>query len=341
MARIAINGMGRIGRATFKIAMDTPDLDIVAVNDLASPENLAYLLRYDSVYGRYAHKVHAEGSTLVVDGARIPILHEKDPAKLPWRELDVDTVLECTGVFDSREGLMKHIQAGARFAILSADAKGTDVPTVVYGVNAVDDGGQPDIRSCASCTTNAITPLLEIIGRRIGVKKSIMTTVHAYTATQALVDGPSSGFTRGRAGGLNIVPTSTGAARAAVKALPEFKGRFDGVGLRVPVPAGSIADVVFLTERPTTVEEVNNALREESNSKRYRGIVGFSDEALVSTDILQDTRACVVEAGLTRVVDGDLVKIMAWYDNEWGYANQMVRETVHLARGVHADVDAA
>jgi glyceraldehyde 3-phosphate dehydrogenase len=328
MAKVAINGLGRIGRAAFKIILDTPALELVAVNDLVPADNLAYLLRYDTVYGRYHKHVEYKGDSLMVDGKPYKLLKEKDPARLPWRDLDIDVVFECTGVFTKSEDLKKHLQAGARFVILSAPPKSEDMDLVVHNVNA--PGGPVEMISCASCTTNCIAPVVEIMGRRIGVKKAMMTTIHAYTSSQSIVDGPGKKWTRGRAGAANLVPTSTGAAVATTKALPQYSGKFDGIAVRAPVPVGSLADMVFLTERETTVDEVNKIFREESTTERYRGILGASDDPLVSSDIIQDTRASVVDLTVTQVVDGDLVKVMSWYDNEWGYTSQMIRQALDL-----------
>ncbi len=330
MTTIAINGLGRIGRAALKIIIGTPGLDLVAVNDIVPIDNIVYLLKYDTVYGRYEKTVRANGDRLAVGEKSIHYFNEKDPTRLPWSNLGVDIVLECTGVFTTREGLEKHIQAGARYVILSAPAKNADVATVVHGVNTVD--GNTNIIACASCTTNCITPVVEIIGRRIGVRKAIMTTVHAYTASQAIVDGPSKRFERGRAGAANFVPTSTGAARATTKALPEFDNLFDGIAVRGPVAVGSLADIVLVTERKTSVEEINYIFTEESASERYRDILGVTNDPIVSSDIIQDPRASIVDLGMTRVVDGDLVKILSWYDNEWGFTNQMVRQAQQLGQ---------
>jgi glyceraldehyde 3-phosphate dehydrogenase len=334
MARVAINGLGRIGRAALKLIVDTPELELVAVNDIASAENLAYLLKYDTVYGRYERSVDSEEGALLIDGQRIPYLSERDPAKLPWGSMHVDVVLECTGLFTKQEDAGKHIQAGAKFVIISGPTSSADVPTVVYGVNR--QGGDKHIISCASCTTNNIAPVMEVMHRRIGVKKAIMTTVHAYTATQALVDAPGGkkDLRRGRAAAANLVPSTTGAAKATTKTLPELEGKFDGVSVRAPVPVGSIADIVIVTERPTTREEINSILREESESERYQGILGVTDEEIVSSDIVKDPRASIVSLDLTQVVDGDLVKIMSWYDNEWGFTNQMIRETLEVVKSL-------
>jgi glyceraldehyde 3-phosphate dehydrogenase len=324
MPTVAINGLGRIGRAALKILIDGDGLDLVAVNDIADAENLAYLIKYDTVYGRYPGEVHPVDGALLVDGTRIAAFAERDPANLPWADLGVDLVLECTGVFTSEEGLKKHLQAGASYVILSAPTTSETVPTVVHGVNSLD--GESRIISCASCTTNCITPVIEAAHRLIGVERAVMTTVHAYTAGQQLVDGPSKSFRRGRAGAANLVPASTGAARATTRAVPELAGRFDGIAVRAPIPVGSIADIVFVVGRPTTVEEVNDAFRQEAAAGRYQGILGVSEDPLVSADIIGDPRAAVVDLDLTRVVDGTLVKVMAWYDNEWGFTHQMIRE---------------
>jgi glyceraldehyde 3-phosphate dehydrogenase len=331
MPTVAINGLGRIGRAALKILLDSDGLELAAVNDIAAADNLAYLLKYDTVYGRYHRQVSAEDGALVVDDRRIPVFAERDPGALPWGDLGVDLVLECTGVFTTEQDLSKHIRAGASYVILSAPTKSENVPTVVHGVN--HPNGQPRIISCASCTTNCITPVIEIAHRRIGVERAVMTTVHAYTATQQLVDSPSKSFRRGRAAAANLVPASTGAARATTRALPELTGRFDGVALRAPIPVGSIADIVFVASQPTTAEEVNDAFRQEAATKRYQEVLGVSEDPLVSADIIGDPRAAVVDLELTTVVDGTLVKVMAWYDNEWGFTHQMIRE----ARNTLAD----
>ncbi len=329
MARIAINGLGRIGRAALKILLDHPDLELVAMNDLVPPDNLAYLLRHDTAYGRYNRSVEAEGDRLIIDGKSYPVFSEKDPSQLPWGDMDVDVVLECTGVFTKRDGLEKHLQAGAKRVMLSAPAKSDGVETVVHGVNQAPENA--DIISTASCTTNCITPVVEVMGRRIGVKKAMMTTIHAYTSSQGIVDAPSKKYRRGRAAAANFVPTSTGAAVATTQVLPQMAGKFDGVAIRGPIPVGSISDIIFVTERDTSGDEINQIFREEAETDQYRGILGFTEEPLVSSDIVQDARAAIVDLTMTQVVDGDLVKVMAWYDNEWGYASQMIRETARVA----------
>ena len=341
MTNVAINGLGRIGRATLKIVMETPELNLVAANDIGTAESVEYLLRYDTVYGRYEKPVQAtDDGHLKIGEHRLRLLREKDPARLPWRSMSVDVVFECTGAFTRREDLEGHIRAGARYVILSAPSKGDGMETIVHGVNTPQ--GNTAIISCASCTTNCITPVMEILGRHIGVKKAIMTTIHAYTASQALVDAAHSRPRRGRAGGANLVPTSTGAAAATTRALPEYRGRFDGVAVRAPVTVGSLADIVALVARTTTADEVNRVFVEEAENERYRGILGVTTDPIVSSDIIKDPRASIVDLGMTQVVDGDLVKVMSWYDNEWGYSNQLVREAVRVAsaidhRATHVD----
>jgi glyceraldehyde 3-phosphate dehydrogenase len=326
MPNIAINGLGRIGRAALKIILDVPELSLVAVNDLVPADNLAYLLRYDTVYGRYEKQVVPGDDALIIDGKSIPLFHEKDPLNLPWRKLKVDVILECTGAFTKGEDLAKHLKAGAKHAILSAPSKDEETLTIVHGVN--DPSEPPEIFSCASCTTNCITPVMEIMSRRIGIKKAVMTTIHAYTSTQSIVDGPRKKWSRGRAGAANFVPTSTGAAVATTKALPQLKGRFDGVAVRGPVPVGSLADIVVLSSRKTSVDEVNDILSEEAKSDRYAGILGVSEDPIVSSDVIRDARASIVDLGMTQVIDGDLVKVMTWYDNEWGYTAQLIRNVL-------------
>jgi glyceraldehyde 3-phosphate dehydrogenase len=330
MPKIAINGLGRIGRAALKIALDTPDLELAAINDLIPLPNLAYLINYDSVYGRFADRVATGHSVLEIGTKRIPVFSEKNPSALPWKELGIDIVLECTGAFRDRKGLQRHLDAGAKRVVLSAPAKGEGIDMIVHGVN------QPpaDARmiSCASCTTNCITPVTEVMERHIGVRKAVMTTIHAYTASQSLVDGPRNKWRRGRAAAVNFVPTSTGAAQATTRILPDLEGRFDGIAVRGPVPAGSLADIVFVTAAPTTEEDINAIFREAAQSKRYEGILGVTEDAIVSADVIQDPRATIVDLTMTKVVDGDLVKVLSWYDNEWGYAAQMIREIVRLGQ---------
>ena len=327
--KIGINGFGRIGRASLKVIMDAPELEVVAINDLMTIDNAAYLLKYDSVYGIYDKEVSEQGDTLNVGDKKIKYLSIKDPAALPWKDLQVDTVIESTGLFTNREDAEKHIHAGAKHVVISGPTKSVDTPTIVHGVNTQD--GKVAIFSCASCTTNNISPLIEIMGRRIGIKKAILNTTHAYTASQGLVDGPSKKKPRmGRAAAMNLVPATTGAAIATTKALPQYKGKFDGISIRTPVVVGSMSDITFIAERATSAEEINSILKEEAATERYKKVVSVSEEPLVSTDIIQSTFAAVVDTEMTRVVDGDLCKVMAWYDNEWGFTNQMIRQIKEL-----------
>ncbi|MGH2750880.1 MAG: type I glyceraldehyde-3-phosphate dehydrogenase [Actinomycetota bacterium] len=326
--KIAINGLGRIGRAALKLVLEEPQLELVAVNELGSVENMAYLLKYDTVYGRYERQVEVADGKLVIDGRSLVYTSERDPGQLPWSDLGVDLVFECTGLFTNREGAEKHLRAGAKWVILSGPAKSPDLPTIIRGVNQVD--GSMNIISCASCTTNNITPVVEVLDRYFGVEKALLTTVHAYTATQALVDSPvnAKDLRRGRSAAQSFVPASTGAAHATGLALPALQGRFDGVAIRGPVVVGSLSDLVFLLGRDTTSEEVNDAFRREAATDRYREVLGVTDEPLVSADIIKDPRASIVQLDLTRVVGGNLVKVMSWYDNEWGFTNQMVQVAI-------------
>ncbi|OXA81635.1 glyceraldehyde 3-phosphate dehydrogenase [Flavobacterium aquidurense] len=327
MKKIAINGFGRIGRSSLKIILDSPDLEVVGINDLMTIENAVYLLKYDSIYGKYNKKVSFEGDFILIDDHKIKYTAIKDPAELPWKDLQVDVVIESTGFFTNKADAEKHLTAGSKFVVISGPTK--DTPTVVHGVNTED--GKVAVFSCASCTTNNISPIIEILGRRIGIKKAILNTTHAYTASQTLVDAPSKREPRmGRTAGINLAPAATGAAIATTKALPQYLGKFDGVAVRVPVPVGSISDITFVTEKPTTVEEINSILIEESKTARYHKVVAVTDEPLVSTDIIKSPFAATVDLEMTRVVDGDLVKVMAWYDNEWGFTNQMIRQIQEL-----------
>lgn len=328
MAKVAINGFGRIGRATFRIILGTQGLDIVAINDLVPADNLSYLLKYDTVYGRYEGSVNSKDNNIVVNGEPYRVYSEKDPSNLPWEELGVDLVFECTGLFTKKQDLQKHLDAGAKRVILSAPSKSEEVVTVVHGVNK--PGNNENIISCASCTTNCITPVVEVMERRVGILKAVMTTIHAYTASQAIVDSPNRKFRRGRAGAANLVPTSTGAAIATTKVISSLDGKFDGLAVRAPVPVGSIADLVFVTGRNTSKEEINSIFEEESQSEKYNDVLGVSRDPIVSSDIIMDPRASVVDLEMTQVIGGDLVKLMCWYDNEWGYANQMVREAKQI-----------
>ncbi len=327
MKRVAINGFGRIGRSALKAICETNDLEVVGINDLMDIENAVYLLTYDSNYGKYAKNVRFEGDTIFAGEKAISYSSVRDIAGLPWKDLDVDVVIESTGIFTSQHDAEKHISAGAKTVVISGPTK--DTPTVVHGVNT--ETGKVSIFSCASCTTNNISPIIEILGRRLGIKKAILNTIHGYTASQALVDAPSKKEPRmGRAAGFNIAPAATGAAVATTKVLPQYAGKFDGIAVRVPVPVGSISDITFIAERPTSIEEINQILTEECLTSRYEKVVTVTREPLVSTDITGSTFAATIDLEMTRVVDGDLVKIMAWYDNEWGFTHQMIRQIQSL-----------
>lgn len=324
MLNIAINGCGRIGRHALKIIRELPDARVVAVNDLTEASTLAHLIRHDTVYRTYHRPVTAEGNYLSMDGQKIPVSAEKDPTKLPWKEHKVDVVLECTGRFTDRLSAEAHLKAGAKRVIISAPPKGSDVPTFVIGVNDSAITGKEEIVSNASCTTNCLAPMMAIMQAAFGIKKSLMTTVHAYTASQSLQDGPSKDLREARAAAENVVPTSTGAARAVGMVLPTLKTTFDGLSIRVPVPVVSLSDCTMLVSRPVTVEEVNQAFRDAAASVSWKGLVEVEEGSLVSSDFIGNPASCTIDAPLTRVVDGDLVKVVGWYDNEWGYTHRLI-----------------
>lgn len=338
MTKIAINGFGRIGRLLFRQLCERSDFQIVAINDLGDIENLAYLLQYDTVYGKFEAEVKVKSNHLAVAGHEVKVLQEKDPAKLPWRMLGVDIAVESTGAFESYEGARAHIEAGAKRVVITAPAKDEDSPTaktVLAGVNE-DELAHITLSSNGSCTTNAASPVVEVLRENPGILKAVLNTVHGYTATQSLVDGPTRGkdFRRGRAAGQNIVPSSTGAAIAVARAVKELEGKFDGIALRVPVAAGSIADITFISKRKTSVQEVNDILSEASQSPRWKGILKTTKEPLVSSDIIKEPYGAIVDLNFTRVVDGDLIKVLSWYDNEWGYASTLVKHLEAVARAL-------
>jgi len=324
VVNVAINGFGRIGRSFFRAALaSSHDITIVAVNDLTDPKALAHLLKYDSVGGRLPVSVEAGEGSIVVDGKAITVYAERDPSNLPWGTLDVDIVIESTGFFTDADKAKAHLSAGAKKVIISAPASGEDI-TVVMGVNHEDyDSANHHIVSNASCTTNCLAPMAKIFHETFGIEKGLMTTVHAYTADQNLQDGPHSDLRRARAAGINIVPTSTGAAKAIGLVLPELKGKLDGFALRVPVPTGSITDLTVETRQDVTLEQVQTAFREASDKGPYKGILRYTEEPIVSSDIVGDPYSSVVDGGLIRVI-GNQVKISSWYDNEWGYSNRLV-----------------
>ncbi|MEK7599016.1 MAG: type I glyceraldehyde-3-phosphate dehydrogenase [Patescibacteria group bacterium] len=324
--RIAINGFGRIGRIFFRQAFGAPDIEIAAVNDLGGLENTAYLLKYDSVYGRYEKEVETKEGVLVVDGRKIKFFSEKDPSRLPWKELKIDVVVESTGVFDSYEKAEAHLKAGAKRAVITAPAKDDNISATFTPGVGVEFAAKSKITSNASCTTNAATPVMAIMMKNPGIKKAVLNTVHGYTASQSLVDGPAKkDFRRGRAAAVNISPSSTGAAEATVKALPSMSGKFDGIAMRVPTVSGSLADLTFLAAKKTSAEEINEIFRKAAASPEWRGILKITEDPIVSTDILGEPYGSIVDLAFTRVVDGDLVKILSWYDNEWGYGAMLLK----------------
>lgn len=336
--KVAINGFGRIGRAFLKVSWEKPEIEIVAVNDLGSIESLAYLLRHDTVYRNWGHKVEVSGTDLIIDGKTVKFISEKDTTKLPWKDLSIDVVVESTGLFTSYEKAKFHIDQGAKKVVISAPSKGSDGSvkgeTILLGINE-DKFGTCDITSNASCTTNAASPLIAILHEALGIEKAILNTVHGYTASQALVDGPSKKDLReGRAAAQNIVPSSTGAAIAVTEAFPELKGMFDGISIRVPVPAGSIVDVTFLSKKNTTKEEVNAILEKASKDKKWEKIFAVTKEPLVSSDILGESHASIADLEMTRVVDGNLVKVLGWYDNEMGYTYTLVDHVIKTGNSI-------
>ena len=330
--KIAINGFGRIGRNAFKIAFERNDLEIVAVNDLTDNATLAYLLKYDSNYGTYQHEVSAAEDSITVDGKEIKVLAEKDPAALPWGDMDVDLVIESTGFFTDKEGASKHIEAGAKRVVISGPTKSEGLDTIVLGANDDKIAGATEVVSNASCTTNSLAAVMAVLEAEFGIEKSLMTTVHSYTASQALQDAPKKDPREGRNAAENIVPTSTGAAVAVTQVLPGLKGKFDGISMRVPTPVVSISDVTALLSRDVTVEEINETFKKTAADPFYQGILGVSDEPLVSRDYIGNSHSGVVDLALTRVAGGNLVKVCVWYDNEWGYSNRLVELAADVAK---------
>lgn len=336
--RVAINGFGRIGRAFLKIAWTHEDVEVVAINDLGSIESLAYLLRHDTVYRNWGHKVETKEGNLMIDDKEVKFISEKDTTKLPWKDLNIDVVVESTGLFTSFDKAKFHIDCGAKKVVISAPSKGGEGTvhgeTILLGVNE-DKFGTCDITSNASCTTNAASPLIAILHKSIGVEKAILNTVHGYTATQALVDGPSKKDLReGRAAAQNIIPSSTGAAIAVTEAFPVLKGLFDGISIRVPVPAGSIVDITFISKKETTKEEVNAILKKASEDPHWSNLFAITTDNLVSSDILGESHPCIADLEMTRVVGGNLVKVLGWYDNEMGYTYTLVDHVVKTGKTI-------
>jgi glyceraldehyde 3-phosphate dehydrogenase len=336
MIKVAINGFGRIGRNAFKVALEyhSDSIEIVAINDLSKPDVLAHLLKYDTAYGQWGKEISSDETNLIINGKKYPIVGEKEPANLPWKQYGVDIVIECTGRFTDAEGMKQHITAGAKKVVLSAPSKGGDVGTFLIGVNHGEYKGEELVNN-ASCTTNCIAPVAAIIEEKFGIMKALMTTIHSVTAEQNLVDGAPPGgksgdLRRARSGFMNMIPTTTGAAIAAAQVIPALQGLFDGRAIRVPTLVGSISDFTFLLKKKTTVEEVNQIFKDASQSIRWKGIVAVTEEPLVSSDIVGRSESCIVDLSLTQLVDGDFLKVFAWYDNEWGYSNRLVEQVINV-----------
>ncbi len=333
--KIAINGFGRIGRNAFKVAFERKDIEIVAINDLTDTKMLAHLLKYDSNYGNYPHDVSFDEKHIIVGDQEIPVFAEKDPSALSWKELDVDVVIESTGFFTTSEKASAHIKAGAKKVVISAPAKDDVTETIVLGVNEDSlEGSSGEVYSNASCTTNSLAAVMDIMDREFGVKKAMMTTVHSYTADQRLQDAPHKDYRRARAAAQNIIPTTTGAALAVTKTVPNLKDKFDGIAIRVPTSVVSISDVTMLLAKDTTKEEIKEVFQKACQEPYYQGILDCTEEPLVSSDLIGNSHSGVVDLELTNVVDGDLVKVAVWYDNEWGYSNRLVELVSDIGKAI-------
>lgn len=334
-SKVAINGFGRIGRNAFKIAFARKDLEVVAINDLTDTKTLAYLLKHDSNYGTYDREVSFDDTHIIVDGKKIVVLAERDPAALPWGSLNVDIVIESTGRFTAKEDAELHIKSGAKRVVISGPSKSDGVDTIVLGANEDKLEGASQVISNASCTTNSLGAVMAILDSHFGVEKSLLTTVHSYTASQVLQDAPAKDLREGRNAAENIVPTTTGAAIAVTKTLPQLEGKFDGLSIRVPTPVVSISDVTVLLKRNATPEEINDVFRKAAKEPYFQGILGVSDEPLVSSDYIGNSHSGIVDLLLTKVVGGNLAKVMVWYDNEWGYSNRLVEVVADTGRLLH------
>lgn len=335
MIRVAINGFGRIGRNTFKAGFGRADLkniEWVAINDLTEPANLAYLLKHDTVYRDYNKKISYNEKYLTINGKKILVFTEKDPSKLPWKKLKIDVVLECTGIFRDKESVGAHLKAGARKVIISAPSKGEGIETYLLGVNAEKYNKKERIIDMGSCTTNCIAPAMAVLHAAFGVEKALMTTIHGYTADQRLVDAPHKDYRRGRTAAQNIIPTTTGAAIATTKTIPDLKGKFDGISVRVPVPVGSISDFTCLLKKDVTAEQVNNAFKRAAKNPIYKGILTVTEEPIVSSDIIGNPHSSIIDLPFTKVIGGNMVKVLAWYDNEWGYSNRLIEIVKQIAK---------
>lgn len=332
MVKVAINGFGRIGRNALKILLERRDAQVVAINDITDADTLAHLLKHDSSYGAYDKKVSAKENALVINSREIPVFAEKDPAKLPWEDLGVDVVIESTGFFTKPEDARAHIKAGAKKVVISAPAKGEGAKTVVLGVNEEVVEAGDEIISNASCTTNCIAPVMKVLEDELGIEKAMMTTVHSYTGSQKLLDAPAKDLREARSAAENIVPTTTGASKAAALAIPSLAGKFNGLSVRVPTPVVSLSDITAIVKRNTTKEELNEIFKKAANEPYYEGIIGVTEEELVSSDFIGDPHSCIVDLPLTDVVGGNMIKIVAWYDNEWGYSNRLVELAVDFGK---------
>ena len=329
--KIAINGFGRIGRNAFKLAFERDDIEVVAINDLTDTKTLAHLLKHDSTYGTYHYDVSYDENSIFVAGKQIRVLAERDPALLPWGEFGIDVVIEATGLFVQPEKARAHINAGAKYVVISAPAKGEGAKFIVLGVNEHELTREDDIISNASCTTNCIAPVMAVLEREFGIEKSLMTTVHSYTASQRILDAPAKDLREARSAAENIVPTTTGAAIATAKVIPSLEGKFDGLSVRVPTPVVSLSDITAVLKRNTTKEEINEVFKRAAADPFYQGILAVTDEPLVSMDFKGNSHSSIVDLSLTNVVDGNLIKVVAWYDNEWGYSNRLVEIVADVA----------
>ena len=333
MIKVAINGFGRIGRNALKILLERHDVQVVGVNDITDAKTLAHLLKHDSSYGTYDKKVSSTDKSIIVNTREIPVFAEKDPAKLPWGKLGVDVVIESTGFFTKPEDARAHIKAGAKKVVISAPAKGEGAKTVVLGVNEEIVDEKDDILSNASCTTNCIAPIMKVLEDEFGIEKAMMTTVHSYTGSQRILDAPAKDLREARSAAENIVPTTTGASKAAAKTIPSLEGKFNGLSVRVPTPVVSLSDITAIISRDTTKEELISLFKKASKEPYYEGILGVTEEELVSSDFIGDPHSCIVDLPLIDVVGGNMIKVVAWYDNEWGYSNRLVELAVDFGKG--------
>ena len=333
MVKVAINGFGRIGRNALKILLERHDVQVVGINDITDAKTLAHLLKHDSSYGTYDKKVSSTEKSIIINTREIPVFAEKDPAKLPWSKLGVDVVIESTGFFTKPEDARAHIKAGAKKVVISAPAKGEGAKTVVLGVNEEIVDEKDDILSNASCTTNCIAPIMKVLEDEFGIEKAMMTTVHSYTGSQRILDAPAKDLREARSAAENIVPTTTGASKAAAKTIPSLEGKFNGLSVRVPTPVVSLSDITAIINRDTTKEELTNLFKKAAKEPYYEGILGVTEEELVSSDFIGDPHSCIVDLPLIDVVGGNMIKIVAWYDNEWGYSNRLVELAVDFGKG--------